>query len=51
MKMQTAERKVRRSWPWKNLERGRCRKASNLAWRPAQQRNRNATTSACLGWD
>jgi hypothetical protein len=26
-------------------------KASNLMRRPAQRRNRNATTSACVGWD
>src|SRR4051795_11110738 len=25
--------------------------ASNLMRRPVQQRNRNATTSACVGWD
>ena len=25
--------------------------ASNLMWRPVQQGSRNATTSACVGWD
>jgi len=25
--------------------------ASNLMWRPVRQGNRNATTSACVGWD
>jgi hypothetical protein len=25
--------------------------ASNLMWRPVQRGNRNATTSACVGWD
>jgi hypothetical protein len=25
--------------------------ASNLMWRPVQRRNRDTTTSACVGWD
>jgi hypothetical protein len=25
--------------------------ASNLMWRPVRRGNRNATTSACVGWD
>jgi hypothetical protein len=25
--------------------------ASNLMWRPVQRGSRNATTSACVGWD
>src|SRR5262245_39444372 len=52
-------RGIRRGAFWKAVEKGRIAglskesagEAPNLMRRPVQQENRDATTSACVGWD